>query len=175
MTKSQSSILSSAHSVAVTNPMRRAKSRIHSTMWYYRDAEFDPKEGELDPKKNIGFVYLITNLVNGKMYVGKKRFWSSRSKQVKGKKKKFKAESDWRTYYGSNALIQQDVKDLGEASFRREILYLCSSLSECSYLEAYEQFTRKAILSPAYYNDWLMVKVTRKHLKNLQIKDVQGP
>jgi len=137
-------------------------------MWYYRGELFDPKPEELDPKKTIGFVYLITNLVNGRLYVGKKLFFSSKSKQVKGKKKKFKAESDWRSYYGSNAAIQEDVKDLGPGSFKREILYLCSSKSECSYWEAYEQFTRKAILDQKYYNDWLTCKITRKHLKNLQ-------
>lgn len=143
-------------------------------MWYHRDEVFDPKEGELEPKTNIGFVYIITNLVNGRKYVGKKRFFFSKTKQVKGKKKKIKAESDWRTYYGSNGALLQDVKDLGEFSFRREILYLCNSLSECSYLEAHEQFTRQAILSPVYYNDWIQVKITRKHLKKLQLKDVQG-
>jgi hypothetical protein len=137
-------------------------------MWYYQHAPFDPKPEELDPKKNIGFVYLITNLVNGRLYIGKKLFFSSKSKQVKGKKKKFKVESDWRSYYGSNGAIQQDVKDLGPDNFKREILYLCSSKSECSYWEAYEQFTRKAILDQKYYNDWLTCKITRKHLKNLQ-------
>lgn len=142
-------------------------------MWYYRNEVFNPKEGELDPKKNVGFVYLITNLVNGKKYIGKKRFFFSKTKQVKGKKKKIKAESDWRTYYGSNAQLLQDVKDLGEAHFTREILYLCSSLSECSYLEAHEQFKVSAILHPQYYNDWIQVKITRKHLKNLQLRDVQ--
>lgn len=137
-------------------------------MWYYRNEVFDPTEGQLDPKKDIGFVYLITNLVNGRMYVGKKLFFSSKSKQVNGKKKKLKIESDWRKYYGSNAAIQQDVKDLGTANFRREILYLCRSKSECSYWEAYEQFTRKAILDKKYYNDWLTCKITRKHLGALQ-------
>ena len=137
-------------------------------MWYYRNEVFDPKIGELDPKKDIGFVYIIHNLVNGRMYVGKKLFFSSKSKQVKGKKKKFKVESDWRKYYGSNAAIQQDVQDLGITSFRREILHLCISKSECSYWEAHEQFSRNAILSKSYYNDWIQVKITRKHLKRLQ-------
>lgn len=142
-------------------------------MWYYRNEVFDPKEGVLDPRFDVGFVYLITNLVNGRMYIGKKRFFFSKTKQVKGKKKKFKAESDWRSYYGSNGQLLEDVKAIGESNFRREILYLCESLSECSYLEAHEQFTRQAILSPAYYNDWIQVKITRKHLKKLQLKDVQ--
>jgi len=108
-----------------------------------------------------------------KRYIGKKRFFSSRTKQVKGKKKKTKVESDWRSYYGSNAAIQEDVKNLGESNFRRDILYLCNSLSECSYLELKEQVMNQAILSPQYYNDWIQIKVTRKHLKRLQLSDVQ--
>ena len=83
-------------------------------MWYHRNEVFDPAEGKLDPKVDVGFVYVITNLVNGKKYIGKKRFFSSRTKQVKGKKKKTKVESDGRSYYGSNAAIQEDVKNLGE-------------------------------------------------------------
>lgn len=137
-------------------------------MWYFNNELFDPKPEQLDPKVNIGFVYLITNLVNGRKYIGKKLFFSSKSKQVNGKKKKTKIESDWRKYYGSNAAIQQDVKDLGPTNFRREILYFCKSKSECSYWEAYEQFTRKAILDKNYYNDWLTCKITRKHLGALQ-------
>jgi hypothetical protein len=137
-------------------------------MWYFNNEVFDPKPEQLDPKVNIGFVYCITNLVNGRKYIGKKLFFSSKSKQVNGKKKKTKIESDWRKYYGSNAAIQQDVKDLGASNFRREILYFCKSKSECSYWEAYEQFTRKAILDKNYYNDWLTCKITRKHLGSLQ-------
>jgi len=70
-------------------------------MWYYRNEVFDPSDGQLDPKKDIGFVYLITNLVSGRMYVGKKLFFSSKSKQVKGKKKKLKVESDSARCQGS--------------------------------------------------------------------------
>lgn len=139
-------------------------------MWYYQNSPYNPQPEELDPKVDVGFVYIIHNLVNGKKYIGKKLFFSTRSKKVAGqkRKKKVKLESDWRSYYGSNATIQQDLKDLGPDNFRREILYFCGSKSECNYLEAYEQFTRKAILDKNYYNDWLTVKVTRKHLGALQ-------
>ena len=137
-------------------------------MWYFNNEVFDPKPEQLDPKKEIGFVYLITNLVDGRKYIGKKLFFSSKTKQIKGKKKKTKVESDWRSYYGSNDEIKQDVIQLGKDNFRREILYFCRSKSECSYWEAYEQFTRKAILDKTYYNQWLTVKVTRKHLGALQ-------
>ena len=39
---------------------------------------------------NYGFVYEIVNLTNNKKYIGKKFFYSTKTKQVKGKKKKYK-------------------------------------------------------------------------------------
>ena len=44
----------------------------------------------------VGFVYMIENLVNGKAYIGKKLFHFTKTRQVKGKKKKYKVESDWK-------------------------------------------------------------------------------
>jgi len=68
---------------------------------------------------NYGFVYLITNNVNNKKYIGKKFFYSSKTKQVKGKKKKFKVSSDWQTYYGSNEELKKDVIMHGRENFTR--------------------------------------------------------
>ena len=138
--------------------------------WTYQGKAFKPVD--LDPKKVYSFVYIITNTTNGRWYVGKKLFWFSGWKKVKGKRKRVKVESDWKTYYGSNGPLVADVKRLGEDKFTREILTLCASKSEASYLEARQQILRDAILSPNSYNDWMMLRVTRRHLKNLQIKHV---
>jgi hypothetical protein len=46
-----------------------------------------------------GFVYLITNLENGKKYIGKKTFWERRKDRKTGRRKK--KESNWRDYFGS--------------------------------------------------------------------------
>jgi hypothetical protein len=130
--------------------------------WTYKEVEFnDEMVGD-----HLGFVYLITNLVDGRMYVGKKLFHSARTKQVAGKKKKFKVPSDWKMYYGSNDELKKDVSSLGRESFKREILHLCKSKGECSYLEAKEQFARCVLESDNFYNSWLMVRVRKSHIKD---------
>ena len=131
--------------------------------WLYKDNDFtEDMIGEY-----YGFVYKITNLVDGKQYIGKKFFYSSKTKQVKGKKKKIKVFSDWQSYYGSNATLKEDVENVGKESFKREIIHLCLSKGECNYMEAYEQFTHNVLRRPDdFYNSWIMVRVQRTHLKH---------
>lgn len=117
--------------------------------------------------ENYGFVYVITNLQNNKKYIGKKLFYSSKTKQVKGKKKRFKIFSDWKTYYGSNDELKKDIASLGKNNFKREILYLCKTKGECSYLEAKEQFVNGVLEFENYYNTWIMVRVRKSHIKGL--------
>jgi len=124
--------------------------------------------GEQTFKEVYGFVYLITCLKTGKLYVGKKLFWSQKTKTVKGKKKRTKVESDWKDYYGSNKVLAEEVQTNGVENYKREILHLCKTKGECNYLEAYEQFTRECLIGDSYYNEWIMVKVHRSHIKGLQ-------
>ena len=133
--------------------------------WIYNGVDFTEEQ---DTSSYVGFVYLITNLVNNRKYIGKKLFHFSKTKQVKGKKKRIKVASDWPTYYGSNDELKKDVTTHGEDNFRREILYLCKSKGDCSYLEAKEQFVRGALENEDYYNTWIMVRVRKSHLKGLQ-------
>lgn len=129
--------------------------------WKYNGKDFT----ENDIGDNYGFVYLITNLQTGKKYIGKKFFYSARTKVVKGKKKRYKTFSDWQTYYGSNTELQNDVKMLSVSLFEREILHLCKTKGECGYLEAKEQFDRRVLESNEYYNTWVMVRVRKSHIK----------
>jgi len=129
--------------------------------WTYNNKDFT----EEDIGDNYGFVYIITNTLTNKKYIGKKFFYSARTKVIKGKKKRYKTSSDWQTYYGSNTEIQNDVKILGEAAFKREIIHLCKSKGECGYLEAKEQFDRSVLESNDYYNTWIMVRVRKSHIK----------
>ena len=132
--------------------------------WYYEESALID-ESVLEPY--VGFVYQITNVTSGRKYIGKKLLKFRKSKQVKGKRKKFLVDSDWRDYWGSNKTLISDVQTFGEVSFKREILRLCKSKGECNYFEAKLQFQLLALESDDYYNDWIMVKVHRSHLKKV--------
>ena len=136
--------------------------------WTYQNQPVDQL-----PEDCVGFVYLITNTTNGRMYIGKKlaKFSKTTQKTVKlknGSKKKkkirTKVDSDWRDYYGSSPELTKDVEQLGTDKFTREILYYCKSKAECSYIEAREQFTRKVLESKDYYNGHIQVRVHGSHI-----------
>jgi putative NIF3 family GTP cyclohydrolase 1 type 2 len=106
-------------------------------------------------------------LQTGKQYIGKKLFWFKKTKILKKKKVRYLGESDWKSYYGSSIALNKDVELLGEGAFKREILHLCKSKGECSYLETKEQIQRDVLLNPdLYYNDWVICRVHRKHILN---------
>ena len=125
------------------------------------------------PEDCVGFVYLITNITSGRMYIGKKlaKFSKTTYKTVKlkngtKKKKKIrsKIDSDWRDYYGSSPELTKDVTQLGAENFTREILFYCESKAECSYIEAREQFSRRVLESKDYYNGHIQVRVHGSHI-----------
>jgi len=129
-------------------------------VWHYNGVEFT----EDLISKSFGFVYCITNLTNGRKYIGKKLFTKSGRKQTKGKIKKVRVTSDWLDYYGSNKELQEDVVKNGADTFHREILYLCATRSECSYRETLEIFSRGALLTEDYYNSWVTCKIHKAHV-----------
>ena len=131
--------------------------------WEYNKKQFD----ESMIGDSYGFVYLITNTVSNRKYIGKKLFYFTKTKQIKGKRKRVKINSDWKSYYGSNDELKKDVKEFGEENFKREILHLCKSKGECNYLEAKEQFMNCVMESDDYYNNWIMVRVRKSHIKDL--------
>jgi len=134
--------------------------------WTYNGQPFEPEA--LNHKEVYGFVYQITNLENDMKYIGKKYFWQKKTRQVKKKKKKYLAESDWRSYYGSNDTLKEEAS-VNPDNFNREILRICETKSECTYYEAKYQFENDVILRPDYYNGWIMARVTRKHMARFQI------
>ena len=127
------------------------------------------------PEDCVGFVYIITNITTDRKYIGKKlaKFSKTTQKTVKlkngtKKKKKIrtKVDSDWQDYYGSSPELSKDVESQGKDNFKREILYYCKSKSECSYIEAREQFSRRVLESQDWYNGHIQVRVHGSHIIN---------
>lgn len=122
------------------------------------------------PETTVGFVYIITNNLTDRKYIGKKLSKFSKTKykvitQKNGikKKKKIKSQidSDWLDYYGSSDELTADVVKLGKENFTREIVRLCFSKTELSYYEAKMQFDHDVLLSDKWYNSWIMVRVRK--------------
>jgi hypothetical protein len=139
-------------------------------VWLYENTHIEQL-----PEDCVGFVYLITNTVTGRRYIGKKlaKFSKTTYKVVKlknGNKKRkkirSKIESDWQLYYGSNDQLNQDILALGADNFTREILFYCRSKAECSYVEAREQFNHRVLESDDWYNGQIVCRIHGSHIKN---------
>lgn len=131
-------------------------------MWMYNGSEFtDDQIG-----KHIGYVYLIVNALTGRSYIGKKLFFFTKTRTLKGKKKREKVPSDWKAYWSSSEELKKDVQLLGEENFTREILYLCGNKGSMSYLEAREQMDRRVLENyEKWYNGIIQCKIHRSHVK----------
>ncbi len=134
--------------------------------WNYESEEITSLDDL--PRLAIGFVYLIT-LTSGKKYIGKKYLYSTVTmpllksglqrapKTCKGyisseikprlKKEIVTKESNWLDYEGSSKLIPST-----DLVTNKVILYVCSNKNCVSYLEEYQLFIRKAVLTDEYYN-----------------------
>ena len=140
-------------------------------VWFY-----EQKQIETLPEDCVGFVYLITNKLSSRKYIGKKlakfskttyRVVKLKNGNKKRKKIKSKIDSDWQLYYGSNDQLNRDITELGSDNFTREILFYCKSKAECSYIEAREQFNHRVLESDDWYNGQISVRVHGSHIKKV--------
>lgn len=143
-----------------------------------------PWEGVItDPKFPLedyaGFVYLITNLTNGRMYVGKKVLWKHSRVKVAGRqnRKRNVSPSDWTHYKGSCEELKEDIKSLGLECFSFEILHMCKTRRDMTYGELHEQVMRDVLHKRlpngeyAYYNGLISAKVYRERAKKEENED----
>jgi len=135
-------------------------------MWTYKG-----KQVLEAPKDYFGFVYKITNLENGKTYIGKKQLYFRR--KVKLGKKELAAitdkrsskvkyvtkESDWKSYVGSCTELKKDIA-LGH-NIKKEILMFCEDKSRLTYFETKCQFC-EGVIEKETYNDNINGKYYRK-------------
>ena len=117
----------------------------HHWLTYGKEEEFIPN---LD---KFGFVYLITNLKNGKGYVGCKQYLMyTRLKE---------RESNWKTYMGSSKWLLKDIEEMGKEHFKFEIIAEYKNKRSLHYYELFYQMKFNVLSStlegtdePAYYN-----------------------
>lgn len=143
--------------------------------WLYKGAEYS----NIDqfPENLHGFVYRITNLDNGKIYIGRKILHNTLTKRLTKKelaeqvgpgrkptKKKVIKESNWLSYWGSSKLLLEDVKVLGKDRFEREIIKLAFSKKQLTYYELHYQCTYN-VLGVDSYNENILSKFYRKDLE----------
>jgi len=132
------------------------------------------------PKEAVAFVYIITNKETGRYYIGQKILRHTTKKKLtqteiqeqytgKGRKPKFKyvvKESDWKTYYGSNSILKEDLQKLGKDKFERKILIICPSKKLSTYYEVYFQFKFECLKDPLSYNSNILGTFYKSDFEN---------
>ena len=129
-------------------------------MWIYKDKTI--KSIEDVPSGTFGFIYKITNLTNGRKYIGCKQLFSKRKRKF-GKReiaamtdkrlKKYEyveKESNWLEYTGSNHELNDDIKK-GHL-VEKEILIFVNTKKQLTYYEVKEQFKNAVLESDEWYN-----------------------
>tara|TARA_R110002167_G_scaffold1398_4_gene6438 strand:- start:16200 stop:16634 length:435 start_codon:yes stop_codon:yes gene_type:complete len=140
--------------------------------WLYKGEKFVTPE-DFTSDDWMGFVYIITNNVSNRKYVGKKLFFFKKTLPVTKKRKRRKRvlyESDWEKYWGSNKHLMEEVETANKDEYTREILHLCKTRGELSYMELVEQVERKVLLSDDFYNGIIQIRIGSRSLKDLQEK-----
>lgn len=114
------------------------------------------------PEECFGFIYEITNLDTGRIYIGKKQMKTKRKlAPLKGYKRRRSkiVDTDWRSYTGSCNELNEDINRLGKDKFQFKILKLCNSKWELAYEESKLQFERDVLLSENYYNGIINLRI----------------
>ena len=86
----------------------------------------------IDP---YGFIYITTNLVNGKRYLGQRTFTQG-----------------WQNYLGSGTAFKRALKKYGEENFHKDIIYICYSQEELNQVEYELSVFLDVVESDNFYN-----------------------
>jgi len=89
----------------------------------------------LEEVKPYGFIYITTNIVNRKRYIGQKMY-----------------RDGWLNYLGSGTTFKKAIKKYGRKSFVREIVAIGYSIKELDDLEVEFIKNHNAVESNEYYN-----------------------
>lgn len=162
--------------------------------WTYQNKEV--KSTEDMPEGVIGFIYQITDLDNGKFYIGKKDLYSVRrpevakstyerlkkegfevkrtknkTKSTKNKtvwryKKVIRGETDWLTYTGSSDTLSKLIEE--GVKYKKEIIKYCYTKKQLTFYEMKEQFCNDVLENQdLYYNGNISAKFFPKDLQGI--------
>ena len=92
-------------------------------------------------KEPYGFIYITTNMINGKRYIGQKKFEFGTQN-----------EKRWESYLGSGALIKKAIKKYGKKNFYKDIVAIAYSKEELDELEKEWVYNYNADISDDFYN-----------------------
>lgn len=126
--------------------------------WIYKGVVFTP---EMIPEGAVGFIYEMTAIIDGKSvaYIGKKNFalvtkkkLAKKNTPVDKRKKNYVKTSklNYENYFSSNVTLKQAHKD--KVPIKRNILHICYSKTELTYMETKYQFVKGVLESDYYLN-----------------------
>lgn len=100
-----------------------------------------------------GFIYITTNLINGKKYIGKRVIGDN---------------STWESYLGSGIMLSKAIEKYGKENFSRDVVAITDNDEELCFLEKEFIKSHNAVESKNYYNLAYGGKggTTRKGAKN---------
>jgi hypothetical protein len=142
--------------------------------WLYKDKRIQDITDF--PQGTYGFIYISVHIPTGKSYLGKKSLYHNVKKKL-GKKelaeqpitrgrtattKQIIKESDWKTYYGSEEFIKQEIKLGKKEEFTREIIQLVNNKKLLTYFECKYLFNSGVLESDIWLNSNILGKFFRK-------------
>lgn len=89
----------------------------------------------IKPDGMYGFIYITTNMVNNKKYIGQRKFYGK-----------------WQEYLGSGTLIRRAIEKYGRNAFSRKCISVAETADELNEQEIYWIDNYAANYSDEYYN-----------------------
>jgi len=122
---------------------------------------------EMIPENAVGFVYLMTAIVDGKFvkYIGKKNFWAypktNLAKKDMPTDKRLKTyvrkkRNAYKNYFSSNEVLKAHKQSGGE--IHRTILEICYSKISLTYCECKHLFINEVLEDESYLNNNILGK-----------------
>ena len=130
------------------------------------------EEGVVIKEDTFGFIYLITNTITGRMYIGKKQCTSRiKRRPLKGKTRnriEYKV-SDWKSYTSSSNELNCDIEKYGKDKFIFKILRTCDSKWALAYYEIKEQIDREVLFKEEYMNGIINCRIGKAPKHELEL------